>query len=183
MSSMSVNTGGIQDYVKYVYIMSLISALAMAVSVDYVLTELWLYGVADLTVLIVTPVFMFMFSMLIISSITMIKQIRGGFGNMSSKARALMVTYIVFFMMALVYFTYISVVHYAGLGLVITDYQLVGDHYLGFGLALYDAGLLTMSWQLTEDLLNNKLSSLYRFFMMAFMRDYHEDDDSTIIVR
>jgi hypothetical protein len=94
-----------------------------------------------------------------------------------------MITYIVFFMMALVYFTYISVVHYAGLGLVLTDYQLVGDHYLGFGLALYDAGLLTMSWQLTEDLLNNKLSSLYRFFMMAFMRDHHEDDDSTIIVR
>jgi hypothetical protein len=73
---MSVNTGGIQDYVKYVYVMSLISALAMAVSVDYVLTELWLYGVADLTVLIVTPVFMFMLSMLVISSITMIKQIR-----------------------------------------------------------------------------------------------------------
>ncbi|WP_243669619.1 hypothetical protein [Vulcanisaeta sp. JCM 16161] len=46
MSSMSVNTGGIQDYVRYVYIMSLVSALAMAIAVDYVLTELWIYGTA-----------------------------------------------------------------------------------------------------------------------------------------
>ena len=179
---MSVNTGGIQDYVRYVYVMSLVSALAMAIAVDYVLTELWIYGTADLTVLVVTPVFMFMLSMLVISSITMIKQLRGNFGRMSSKAKALMITYITFFMIALMYFTYISIIHYAGLGLTISDPQLVGDHYLGFGLALYDAGLLTTSWQLIEDLLNNKLSSLYKFFMMMF-KSHSNDDDDTIIIK
>lgn len=120
----------------------------------------------DLTILVITPVFMFMLSMLIISSITMIKQLRGSFGRMSSKAKALMITYIAFFMIALIYFTYISIIHYAGLGLTISDPQLIGDHYLGFGLALYDAGLLTTSWQLIEDLLSNKLSSLYKFFLL-----------------
>ncbi len=180
---MSVNTGGIQDYVRYVYIMSLVSALAMAIAVDYVLTELWIYGTADLTILVITPVFMFMLSMLIISSITMIKQLRGGsFGRLSSKAKALMITYIAFFMIALIYFTYISIIHYAGLGLTISDPQLVGDHYLGFGLALYDAGLLTTSWQLVEDLLNNKLSSLYKFFIMMF-KSHSNDDDDTIIIK
>ncbi|WP_054849386.1 hypothetical protein [Vulcanisaeta sp. JCM 14467] len=178
---MSVNTGGIQDYVRYVYIMSLVSALAMAIAVDYVLTELWIYGTADLTILVITPVFMFMLSMLVISSITMIKQLRGNFGRMSSKAKALMITYITFFMIALMYFTYISIIHYAGLGLTISDPQLVGDHYLGFGLALYDAGLLTMSWQLIEDLLNNKLSSLYKFFIMMFKPNSDDDDDVIVI--
>lgn len=121
---MSVNTGGIQDYVRYVYIMSLVSALAMAIAVDYVLTELWIYGSADLTILVITPVFMFMLSMLVISSITMIKQLRGGsFGRLSSKAKALMITYIAFFMIALIYFTYISIIHYAGLGLTISDHS------------------------------------------------------------
>ncbi|GAB6945100.1 hypothetical protein JCM14467A_18820 [Vulcanisaeta sp. JCM 14467] len=181
MSNMSVNTGGIQDYVRYVYIMSLVSALAMAIAVDYVLTELWIYGTADLTILVITPVFMFMLSMLVISSITMIKQLRGNFGRMSSKAKALMITYITFFMIALMYFTYISIIHYAGLGLTISDPQLVGDHYLGFGLALYDAGLLTMSWQLIEDLLNNKLSSLYKFFIMMFKPNSDDDDDVIVI--
>ncbi|MFB6469928.1 MAG: hypothetical protein TU36_001640 [Vulcanisaeta sp. AZ3] len=180
---MSVNTGGIQDYVRYIYIMSLISALSMAMALDYVLIELWLYGIANLTVLIVTPVFMFMLSMLVISSLTMIKQLRNGFGDMSFRARALIITYITFFMIALMYFTYISIMHYADLGLVITDYQLTGDHYLGFGLALYNAGLLVMSWQLIEDLMNNKLSTLYRFIIMTFKPHDDEDDDSTIVVK
>ncbi|GAB6948329.1 hypothetical protein JCM16161A_24590 [Vulcanisaeta sp. JCM 16161] len=162
--------------------MSLVSALAMAIAVDYVLTELWIYGTADLTILVITPVFMFMLSMLIISSITMIKQLRGSFGRMSSKAKALMITYIAFFMIALIYFTYISIIHYAGLGLTISDPQLIGDHYLGFGLALYDAGLLTTSWQLIEDLLSNKLSSLYKFFIMMF-RPHSNDEDDTIIIK
>ncbi len=179
---MSINTGGIQDYVRYVYIMSLVSALAMALAVDYVLTELWIYGVADLTVLIITPVIMFMLSMLVISSITMIKQLKGSFGRMSSKAKALMITYIFFFMVALIYFTYISIMHYAGLGLVVTDYQLVGDHYLGFGLALYDAGLLTTSWQLVEDLMNGKLSSLYKFFIVGFRSHNRDNDDDDVVI-
>jgi hypothetical protein len=163
--------------------MSLVSALAMAIAVDYVLTELWIYGAADLTILVITPVFMFMFSMLVISSITMIKQLKGNFGKMSSKAKALMITYITFFMIALIYFTYISIIHYAGLGLTISDPQLTGDHYLGFGLALYDAGLLTTSWQLVEDLLNNKLSSLYKFFIMMFKSHGNDDDDGTITIK
>ncbi|WP_054857953.1 hypothetical protein [Vulcanisaeta sp. JCM 16159] len=180
---MSVNTGSIQDYVRYVYIMSLVSALAMAVAVDYVLTELWIYGTADLTILVITPVFMFMLSMLVISSITMIKQLRGNFSKMTSRAKALMITYITFFIIALIYFTYVSIIHYAGLGLTISDPQLIGDHYLGFGLALYDAGLLTTSWQLIEDLLNGKLSSLYKFFIMMFKSQSSDDDDDTIIIK
>ena len=180
---MSANTGSIQDYIRYVYIMSLVSALAMAVAVDYVLTELWIYGTANLTILVITPVFMFMLSILVISSVTMIKQLRGNFGTLSMKARAFMITYITLFMIALIYFTYISMVHYAGLGLVISDPQLIGDHYLGFGLALYNAGLLTMSWQLVEDLLNNKLSSLYRFFMAMFKSNSSDDEDDTIVIK
>ncbi|MCG2886587.1 MAG: hypothetical protein RXP99_04775 [Vulcanisaeta sp.] len=179
---MSINTATMQDYVKYIFILSIISALAMSVSVDYVLIELWLYGIANLTILIITPVFMFMLSVLVISLITMIKQFRGGFGNAALKAKALMITYTVFFILAMIYFTYISVIHYTMLGLVVTDYQLVGDHYLGFGLALYNAGLFMMSWQLTEDLISDKLSSLYRFFIMQF-RYHGDDEDDAIIVR
>ncbi|WP_069806404.1 hypothetical protein [Vulcanisaeta thermophila] len=178
---MSVNTGGFQDYVRYIYIMSLLSALSMAVSLDYVLISLWLYGEANLTILIVMPIFMFMLSMLVISSITMIRQLRGGFGSMSTRAKALMTIYILFFMAALLYFTYISVIHYVNLGLVITDYQLVGDHYLGFGLALYNAGVLTTSWQLIEDLINGKSPSLYKLFMSMFKRDSNDDDDTIVI--
>ncbi len=180
---MSVNTVGVQDYVRYVYVLSLVSALAMAIAVDYVLTELWIYGTADLTILVITPVFMFMISMLVISSISMIKQLKGNFGKMSTKAKALMMTYISFFIVALVYFTYISVIHYAGLGLTVSDPQLIGDHYLGFGLALYDAGLLTTSWQLTEDLMNNKFSTLYRLFVKMFKPDDEDNDNDTIVVK
>jgi len=176
------NSTAVEESVRYIYITSIVSAIAMSISVDYILLGLWLWGEANLLALVMTPVVIFMISVTAITMGTLIKQFRNGFMKLPGRARALVIIYILGLLLALVYFAYTSIIHYLGLSLLIIDQDLVGDHYLGLGLALYNTGLLMLTWQIGEDLLGGKTSSLYRFLMNMF-KDIDEDNDGTIVVK
>jgi hypothetical protein len=124
-----------------------------------------------------------MVSMTAITMSALIRQFKGGFMNLPRRARILLAMYIMGLLLALVYFAYTSITHYLGISLLISDQDLVGDHYLGLGLALYNTGLFMLTWQIGEDLMGGKTSSFYRFLMSMFRSGHEDDEEGTIIIR
>ncbi len=177
----------LQEYVRYIYVLSLASALAVTLVVDYILISLWLFGEACLQPLITTPILMFMVSMIVLTIMTILKQLKGGFPKLQKKDKALVCAYITFVFIALGYFAYASTLHYLSLDLVIRSPQLAGDHYLGFGLALFNAGLIATLWKLLEnDNLKLKVLKAFKPFttlMPGFKRKDDDEEDFVVYVR
>lgn len=127
-----------------IYWAGLLTVLSIGFTIDYVLIHLWIYGSAQLgiviMVLVASSVLLFD-ALSIVSTISffrgLVRNRSGGHGGSS----ALLYIYMVIVIVAIVYYTYFVLQNNASIYIEAYGQGVIGNRYIGYGIALYNLGL------------------------------------------
>jgi len=141
----SQNQGGLVPgiIVDILYWGGILTVLAIAYTIDYMLIHLWLYGTATLNIVLDALILASLLSfdaLSLTSTILFIKSAR-------SKANTwILLIYAIGAFVVLTYYTYMVMANHTAILVEVYGQGVVGDKYIGYGIVLYNLGVALLTW-------------------------------------
>jgi len=141
----SQNQGGLIPgiIVDILYWGGILTVLAIAYTIDYMLIHLWLYGTATLNIVLDALILASLLSfdaLSLTSTILFIKSAR-------SKANTwILLIYAIGAFVVLTYYTYMVMANHTAILVEVYGQGVVGDKYIGYGIVLYNLGVALLTW-------------------------------------
>ncbi|WP_066793645.1 hypothetical protein [Caldivirga sp. MU80] len=142
---MSQNQGGLVPgiIVDILYWGGILTVLAIAYTIDYMLIHLWLYGTATLNIVLDALILASLLSfdaLSLTSTILFIKNVR-------SRANMwILLIYAIGAFVVLTYYTYMVMANHTAILVEVYGQGVVGDKYIGYGIVLYNLGVALLTW-------------------------------------
>jgi hypothetical protein len=129
--------------VDILYWGGILTVLAIAYTIDYMLIHLWLYGTATLNIVLDALILASLLSfdaLSLTSTILFIKNVR-------SRANMwMLLIYAIGAFVVLTYYTYMVMVNHTAILVEVYGQGVVGDKYIGYGIVLYNLGVALLTW-------------------------------------
>jgi phosphoglycerol transferase MdoB-like AlkP superfamily enzyme len=141
----SQNQGGLVPgiIVDILYWGGILTVLAIAYTIDYMLIHLWLYGTATLNIVLDALILASLLSfdaLSLTSTILFIKNVR-------SRANMwILLIYAIGAFVVLTYYTYMVMANHTAILVEVYGQGVVGDKYIGYGIVLYNLGVALLTW-------------------------------------
>jgi len=141
----SQNQGGLVPgiIVDILYWGGILTVLAIAYTIDYMLIHLWLYGTATLNIVLDALILASLLSfdaLSLTSTILFIKNVR-------SRANMwILLVYAIGAFVVLTYYTYMVMANHTAILVEVYGQGVVGDKYIGYGIVLYNLGVALLTW-------------------------------------
>jgi hypothetical protein len=141
----SQNQGGLVPgiIVDILYWGGILTVLAIAYTIDYMLIHLWLYGTATLNIVLDALILASLLSfdaLSLTSTILFIKNVR-------SRANMwILLVYAIGAFVVLTYYTYMVTANHTAILVEVYGQGVVGDKYIGYGIVLYNLGVALLTW-------------------------------------
>jgi len=141
----SQNQGGLVPgiIVDILYWGGILTVLAIAYTIDYMLIHLWLYGTATLNIVLDALILASLLSfdaLSLASTILFIKNVR-------SRANMwILLIYAIGAFVVLTYYTYMVMANHTAILVEVYGQGVVGDKYIGYGIVLYNLGVALLTW-------------------------------------
>ena len=142
---MSQNQGGLVPgiIVNILYWGGILTVLAIAYTIDYMLIHLWLYGTATLNIVLDALILASLLSFDALSLTSTILFIK----NMRSRANMwILLIYAIGAFVVLTYYTYMVMANHTAILVEVYGQGVVGDRYIGYGIVLYNLGVALLTW-------------------------------------
>ncbi|MFP3311532.1 MAG: hypothetical protein RXO26_06860 [Caldivirga sp.] len=142
---MSQNQGGLVPgiIVDILYWGGILTVLAIAYTIDYMLIHLWLYGTATLNIVLDALILASLLSFDALSLTSTILFIK----NMRSRANMwILLIYAIGAFVVLTYYTYMVMANHTAILVEVYGQGVVGDKYIGYGIVLYNLGVALLTW-------------------------------------
>lgn len=155
---MSQSQGGVIPgvVIDILYWGGILTVLAIAYTIDYLLIHLWLYGTATFNIVLDALILASLLSFDSISLASVILFARNARGRSSFW---LLLLYVVGAFAVLTYYTYTVIINHSSIFVEVYGQGVVGDRYVGYGIVLYNLGILLMTWLIVQGRRNvSKLS-------------------------
>jgi hypothetical protein len=141
----SQNQGGLVPgiIVDILYWGGILTVLAIAYTIDYMLIHLWLYGTATLNIVLDALILASLLSFDALSLTSTILFIK----NMRSRANMwILLIYAIGAFVVLTYYTYMVMANHTAILVEVYGQGVVGDKYIGYGIVLYNLGVALLTW-------------------------------------
>ncbi|ABW02502.1 hypothetical protein [Caldivirga maquilingensis] len=159
--SQSQNSPIPEAIINILYWGGIITVLAIAYTIDYLLIHLWLYGNAEFNIVLDALILASLLSfdaLSLASTIFFIKNAR------SRTSSWLLLIYAVGAFAVLTYYTYIVMASHTAIMVEVYGQGVTGDKYIGSGIVLYNMGMALMTWLIIQG--RGNLSKLTRAIPM-----------------
>ncbi|MGC9225926.1 hypothetical protein [Caldivirga sp.] len=142
--------------INILYWGGIITVLAIAYTIDYLLIHLWLYGNAEFNIVLDTLILASLLSFDALSLASTIFFIRNARNRTSS---GLLLLYVIGAFAVLTYYTYVVMANHTAILVEVYGQGVIGDKYIGSGIVLYNMGIALMTWLIVQGRGNlNKLT-------------------------
>ena len=171
--------------INILYWGGIITVLAIAYTIDYLLIHLWLYGNAEFNIVLDALILASLLSfdaLSLASTIFFIKNARG------RASLWLLLIYVVGAFAVLTYYTYVVMANHTAIMVEVYGQGVVGDKYVGSGIVLYNMGMALMTWLIIQS--RGNLSKITRMIPLPPItqqftnrrKDKDDDKNGEIII-